>query len=62
MKYKIKFDKKKCRGCGACTVCENWKLGSDGEVAPIKSEFDDIGCNQDAVDVCPIGIIEIVEQ
>ena len=59
MGFKIEFDRKNCRGCGACTTCDNWKFGDDGKVSPIKTEFEEIGCNQDAADVCPAGIIRI---
>lgn len=61
MKYKIEFDRENCRGCGACTTCENWKFDDDGKVSPIKTELEEIGCNQDVVDICPAGIISIKE-
>ncbi len=58
--FRIKFNKRACRGCGACTVCDNWSLGSDGKAIPKKMEVDDIGCNQEAADFCPINVIKIV--
>ena len=61
MKYKIKFDKSACIGCGACTSCDNWKFDDNGKVFPIETEFDEIGCNQDAADICPIDLIEIIK-
>ena len=61
MSYKIEFNKDDCVGCGVCTMCENWKMGEDGKAHPVKTELDEIGCNQDAVDICPAGIIKIIE-
>jgi len=60
MIYKIEFNKKNCRGCGACTTCDNWKIGSDGKAQPMKTELKEIGCNQDAVNICPMNIIKII--
>jgi ferredoxin len=62
MKYEIKFDRENCLGCGACTSCDNWELKEDGKVTPIKTELDNIGCNQEAVDICPVDIIKIIEK
>lgn len=61
MAYKIKFEKEKCRGCGACTQCDNWEMGDNGKAYPIKTELDKIGCNQEAADICPENIIKFVE-
>ena len=61
MAYKIEFDVEGCRGCGACTFCDNWKMGDDGRAHPVKTELEEIGCNQDAADVCPAAIIKINE-
>lgn len=61
MKYRIKFKKDECMGCGACTQCDNWKMGNDGKAFPVKKELDKIGCNKEAADICPAGIIKIVE-
>jgi len=60
--YKIKFDKSRCAGCGACTICDNWELNADGIAEPKKIVLKEIGCNQDAADACPMGIIEIQEE
>ncbi len=62
MKYKIEFEKEDCRGCGACTQCENWKMGDDGKAYPVETELEEIGCNQNAEDICPVGIIKISKQ
>ena len=61
MAYKIEFDKENCRGCGACTQCDNWKMDDNGKAYPIKKELKEIGCNRDAADICPVGIIKIVK-
>ena len=58
-KYKIIFKRKKCLGCGACTSCDNWSIGNDGKASPIKTELNDIGCNKQAAEICPIKIIKI---
>ncbi len=61
MGYKIEFDKDECRGCGACTFCDNWKISEEGLAYPVKKELEEIGCNQDAADICPVNIIKIKE-
>ena len=59
-KFKIVFNRNTCIGCGACaSVCpDNWELKSD-KSHPKKTELNDIGCNQEAVDVCPVQAIKI---
>jgi ferredoxin len=60
-KYKISVDKKLCIGCGACTVaCSNFVMKDDKSV-PVKKEVDDIGCNKEAADSCPVEAIKIEE-
>lgn len=61
MGYRIEFDKEECRGCGACTTCDNWDMDDDGKAYPIKRELPEIGCNKDAADICPAEIIKIVK-
>ncbi|MBL7050944.1 ferredoxin [Candidatus Woesearchaeota archaeon] len=61
-KYKIVHDIEECIGCGACAaVCDNWVMEGD-KAKEIETEFDEIGCNQDAVDSCPVDCIKIVEE
>jgi ferredoxin len=60
MSYKITQTAEDCIGCGACTsVCDNWELGSDGKAHPRATEVDEIGCNKEAADVCPVGCIHV---
>lgn len=64
-KYKIQFNEKECIGCGACEAqCpENWELDANTQKAkPKKTLLNEIGCNKDAAEVCPVDIIKIVEQ
>jgi ferredoxin len=62
-KYQIKQDVEKCIGCGTCvSMCvDNWEMKDDGKAHPIKKELEDIGCNQDAADSCPVQCIIIEE-
>jgi len=59
-KFKIEQDRNACIGCGACTsVCpDNWEMKGD-KSHPKKIQVDDIGCNQEAADVCPVQCIKI---
>ncbi|MBN2043321.1 MAG: ferredoxin [Candidatus Aenigmarchaeota archaeon] len=61
MTIKISHDRNACIGCGACAaVCaDNWKMSDDGKSDPIKSKVNDIGCNQEAADSCPVQCIKI---
>ncbi|MBW2992444.1 ferredoxin [Candidatus Woesearchaeota archaeon] len=62
-KYKIIQERDKCIGCGACAnVCDNWEMKEDGKSTPKKTELDDIGCNRDAADACPVQCIKIEEE
>jgi ferredoxin len=64
MTVKIKQDHEGCIGCGACvSVCpDNWEMGDDGKSNPVETTLDSVGCNQEAADVCPVNVIDIVEQ
>jgi len=57
----IKQDHEACIGCGACvSVCpQNWEIGKDGKSHPKKTNVKEVGCNQEAADVCPVGCITI---
>lgn len=62
-KYKIKQDADICIGCGTCvSLCpENWEIGDDSKAHPKKTEIDDLGCNQEAEENCPVQCIKITE-
>lgn len=59
MSYIVSVDGEKCIGCGACTnACDNFRM--DGSVArPVRPNVKDVGCNQQAADICPVGAITI---
>lgn len=69
---KIIHERDKCIGCGVCAgVCPKyWEMTEDGKAKLIDSitnsksgnyelEVKQVGCNQDAADVCPVNIIHI---
>lgn len=63
MSFKLTINKEDCIGCGACAaVCENWKIGSDGKAYPLEEQVEDIGCNQEAADNCPVSVIQVTEE
>lgn len=71
MKYKIIYDRETCIGAAACAaVCpKHWKMVEDGKANLIESKknkdgkfekiVDDIECNQEAADACPVNAIKI---
>jgi ferredoxin len=63
MSYKIKQEHEKCIGCGTCcALCpENWEMRDDGKAWPKKTELNDVGCNQQAADSCPVLCIHIIK-
>lgn len=62
-RYKIIHMRKLCIGCGACaTICpENWEMADDGKSKPKKTDLDDISCNKEAADACPVSCIKMKE-
>lgn len=69
---KIVFERQKCLDCGSCqAVCSKyWKLAENGKAELLGSkqnpktknyelEVKNIGCNQEAVDSCPVQCIHI---
>ncbi|MBW2966416.1 ferredoxin [Candidatus Woesearchaeota archaeon] len=62
MAYKIKVDKEKCIGCGACAAqCDNFEMKEDKAVAK-KIEVEELGCNKEAVDICPVEAIIVKKE
>jgi ferredoxin len=62
MAYKIEIDQEKCIGCGACAAqCDNFEVKDNKAVAK-KSELKEIGCNQEAADICPVNVISIYKK
>ncbi len=60
-KYKIEVDKDKCIGCGACIAqCDNFEL-EEGKAKVKNPEVDEVGCNKDAADACPVDAIKVTE-
>ena len=61
MPYKIEQDLEKCIGCGSCTsVCpNNWEMKDDGKAHPIQEEVEELGCNKEAEEICPVQSIKI---
>lgn len=69
---KIIHEKQKCIGCGTCVaLCPvYWETGDDG-LARLKGanentttgndelEIENVGCNQEAANSCPVQIIKI---
>ena len=60
MAYKIEVTDE-CIGCGACTgACDNFEL-KDNKAYPKKAEVEEIGCNKEAADICPVKAIKITK-
>ncbi|MBS3108360.1 ferredoxin [Candidatus Woesearchaeota archaeon] len=65
-KYNVSVDEELCIGCGACiSVCDNFDLVEKNDSFKAKAKktvVADIGCNKDAIDVCPVDAIKIEER
>ena len=59
MAFAVEVDPAKCIGCLACTRCNNFVCGNDFKAQAVRSEVDEIGCNQEAAEICPVGAITI---
>lgn len=73
MAFRIVQDRNGCIGCGACTaVCDKfWEMASDGKSSlkgskpkgdNFELEVNDLGCNKDAADSCPVNVIHIFDK
>ncbi|MEM0016926.1 MAG: ferredoxin [Candidatus Korarchaeum sp.] len=62
-KYVIEQDRESCIADGVCaSLCpDNWIIEDDGLASPVKKELDDLGCNMEAAQACPVNIIHIYE-
>ena len=62
-KYVIEQDREGCTGCGVCaSLCpDNWVMADDGLSDPVNSELEELGCNMDAAQSCPVLVIHIYE-
>lgn len=70
---KITQEREKCIGCGSCAaLCpKHWEMAEDGKSKLLNStkntegnyelEVEEIECNQEAADACPVQIIHIVK-
>lgn len=68
---RIIHEREKCIGCGACvSVCPKYWEMSEDKKATLKESIDkggkvfeleveEIGCNNDAADICPVNCILI---
>ncbi|MFH1447575.1 MAG: ferredoxin [Candidatus Micrarchaeota archaeon] len=63
MAVKIEQDQDACIGCGACvSVCpDNWEMDESNKAKPLKTELDEVGCNQEAASACPVQCIQVIE-
>lgn len=63
-KYKIIIDKEVCIGCAACTaISNNFVMKNDKAIVKkagiTEKEFKE---NKEAMDICPVNAIKIVEE
>jgi ferredoxin len=61
-KFKIEIDKDECIGCGSCeaTCGANFAM-KNGKATVKKAAVDDLGCNKQAADNCPVECIKITK-
>jgi len=72
---KVRQERDICIGCGACaSLCPDyWEMSEDGKAnlkgATVNSdngnpelELDNVGCNQEAADACPVQCILILKE
>lgn len=61
MPYKITIDEEECIGCGTCAaLCDkNYEMGDDGKAKVKNKTVNELGCNEEAKDSCPVSCIHI---
>ena len=59
--YKVEVDQETCVGCGACaaTCPENFELNDVGKAVALNRQVEEVGCNEDAADSCPVEAITV---
>jgi ferredoxin len=63
MAYTISVDQEACIGCGACvSTCEKAFKLVDNKSVPLKKEVEELTCEQEAADICPVNCITIKEK
>ncbi len=64
MSYKIEQNLETCIGCGSCSaVCSaNWEIKEDGKAHPIKTVVEELSCNKQAEEICPVQCIKVIAQ
>jgi ferredoxin len=64
-KFSIEIVEAECIGCAACEgACDNWEtVEKDGQykAQPKNKDIDDLGCNMEAAEICPVNCIHISE-
>lgn len=61
--YKISVDEDKCVGCGACVaICEEAFEMKKGKSVPIREEVEELSCEKEAAENCPVEAISIEEE
>lgn len=59
--FRIRFDREKCLGCGACaSVSDNWTIeGSKARPKKVEISETDLESNEEAAKLCPLNAIKI---
>lgn len=61
--YIIKVDEDKCIGCGACVaICEEAFELKEGKAIPVRTETEELDCEREAAEGCPVEAISIEEE
>lgn len=65
-KYVIEYDREGCIGAGSCVgACpSNWTMAEDGKADLANKEIDEeqLSCNKEAAESCPVNVIHIVNK